>query len=386
MGSFSTGAWRIVPILLLVVLSQDPASIGMVSLVKILIGCASGQSEWCDAFVIPRFAFSLIDEASAKFTDTAEVVADRHVAGQGLKGKVAIVTGASSGIGVETTRVLLAKGCDVVLAVRTVSKGERVLRQLQSELDGNAGTGTVMHLDLSDLDSVRAFSTSFVALGRPLHYLVANAGVMGFPTKRLSAQGHELQFGTNHLGHFLLVRLLESRVLESGTAADPARVVVVSSSAGEAWQNLPGSPEAPAARLALQIPPTLAYDPLMNYILAKSLNVMTALGFQQRFGETAVAVSLHPGIIKTGLLSHGASGLFEDAFFGWFFTPVHKSMEQGASTTLHALLSPDVVDEVRAGPKFYKNNAPKLVSGSVLADGVVEEAFRLSEALVQDWL
>lgn len=377
-------------VLISVLLSSDPSVQGFLAFSKLLFECSVGDHPaWCDVGIIPQLGIPFAREYPAKFTATAEDELMKHAGVSGLRGKVAIVTGASRGVGLETARVLIMGGCDVIFAVRSVKKGRKALRRLVDGLGANAtGTGVVLEIDLSDLDSVKAFATSFLALNRPLHYLVANAGIMAPPQHRTSAQGYELQFATNHLGHFLLARLLEGVMIESGTEEAPARMVYLSSSANFLWQNLPNSPLPPARRVAAQLPPdpTLPYEPLFNYGFSKALNLRTAWAFQHRFtGKHVVAVALHPGIITTDLLSHGKAGQgsLEDLFFGWIFTPVHKNIGQGASTTIHTLVSPDVPAVVRSRHVMYEHNAPVDLTPE---DEVVEAVFKGSEELVAPWL
>mmetsp|Transcript_8046 Transcript_8046/g.16250 ORF Transcript_8046/g.16250 Transcript_8046/m.16250 type:complete len:160 (-) Transcript_8046:404-883(-) len=147
-----------------------------------------------------------------KFKPTAMSIADRLAQGkQSLEGKVAIVTGASAGVGQETARVLLAHGCHVIFAVRNVDKGEKVLQRFV-EANTVSGKGAVLEMDLSDLRSVESFVAEFKRLELPLHILINNARIMmpGLQKKK-SVQGHELQFAVNHLGHFHLTSLLEEK-------------------------------------------------------------------------------------------------------------------------------------------------------------------------------
>ena len=144
------------------------------------------------------------------------------VEGVDLHGKNAIVTGAASGIGVETARALAAAGAAVTLAVRNVPKGEGVAADIRKTTPD--ATLRVEALDLGDLASVRAFSARFVASKTPLHILIDNAGIMACPLAR-TAEGYESQFATNHLGHFLLAAGL-APALRAGA---PSRVVSLSS-------------------------------------------------------------------------------------------------------------------------------------------------------------
>src|SRR5215813_5234914 len=150
------------------------------------------------------------------FSSTAAEV----VAGVDLSGKRAIVTGASSGIGVETARALADAGAVVTLAVRNTEGGQRVAAEIQQST-GNEDV-TVAALELSDLSSVSAFVATWSG---PLDILVNNAGVMAIQELTMSTSGHEMQFATNHLGHFALAVGLH----DSLAAADSARIVAVSS-------------------------------------------------------------------------------------------------------------------------------------------------------------
>src|SRR4051812_14809462 len=130
-------------------------------------------------------------------------------------GKLAVVTGANSGVGRETARRLAAAGAEVVLAVRAGDKGRAAAREM------SGGPVTVAELDLADLASVRAFAARLAESGRPLDLLINNAGVMAVPDRRTTADGFELQFGTNYLGHFALT----ARLLPLLVAAPAPRVV-----------------------------------------------------------------------------------------------------------------------------------------------------------------
>src|SRR5688500_11899546 len=154
----------------------------------------------------------------------ARTTAQEALRGASLAGKRAIVTAASSGRGIETSRVLALAGADVIMAVRNVGSGEEVATQIRSGLSSGTGMLEVRALDLADLRSVRAFAEQETSSGKPLHLLVNNAGVMATPLGA-TAQGMELQLGTNHLGHFLLTTLLQPSL----EAAGDSRVVNVSS-------------------------------------------------------------------------------------------------------------------------------------------------------------
>lgn len=254
---------------------------------------------------------------------SAASTATEVIAGVDLTGKRAIVTGAASGIGVETARALAGAGADVTLAVRDVEAGRRVAE----DIGGRVG---VAALDLSDLSSV----DDFVAAWRgPLHILVNNAGVMAVQERTLSASGHELQFATNHLGHFALAVCLH----EALAAASGARIVSVSSS---------GHLRSPVVFDDIDFA-FREYDPFSAYGQSKTANVLFAVGVSQRWADDGiVANALMPGGILTALQRHldTAFGAESDARFtaaGSFL----KTPEQGAATSVLLAASP-LVDGV----------------------------------------
>jgi NAD(P)-dependent dehydrogenase (short-subunit alcohol dehydrogenase family) len=207
---------------------------------------------------------------------TDEVVQDVD-----LSGRTALVTGVSAGLGVETARALTSVGARVVGAARDLDKARAALDGLDVEL---------VHLDLADLDSVRRAAAEVLDRVPALHVLVNNAGVMAPPLTR-TAQGFELQLGTNHLGHFLLTRLLEPAL----KAAAPSRVVNVSSR-GHLRAGL--DVDDPHWR-------TRDYDKWKAYGQSKTANVLFAVELEKRWGADGVhAYALHPGVIPTELSRH----------------------------------------------------------------------------------
>ena len=227
---------------------------------------------------------------------------------------LAIVTGASSGVGLETARGLVARGDDVVLAVRDVAKGERAAKEI--------GGGRPMRLDVADLDSVRAFADALLARHASLDLLVNNAGIHT-AQRVLTPQGHESTLATNHLGHFLLTQLL----LDALKAAPAARVVNVASEAHRFG--------------------TLRFDDLMlerrwsgilAYNQSKLANVMTTYALARRLqGTRVVAHAVHPGSVATGWARGKESGVFR--FAAAAAAPFLLTPAQGARTPLHAATS-----------------------------------------------
>ena len=267
----------------------------------------------------------------------ASSTAAEVIDGIDLSGKRAIVTGAASGIGVETARALVAAGADVTLAVRDVEAGHRVAADI-------GGRTTVAPLDLSNLTSV----DEFVAAWRgPLHILVNNAGVMAVQERTISHSGFELQFATNHLGHFALAVCLH----EALAAAAGARIVSVSSS---------GHLRSPVVFDDIDFA-FREYDPFSAYGQSKTANVLFAVEVSRRWADDGiVANALMPGGILTALQRHlpaeygaGADERFRAAGASL------KTPEQGAATSVLLAASP-LVDGV-AGRYFDDCNEASVV-------------------------
>ncbi|HEU5100320.1 MAG TPA: oxidoreductase [Roseiflexaceae bacterium] len=246
------------------------------------------------------------------------------------RGKLAVVTGANSGIGYEAARALAAKGARVILAVRNAEKGRAAVSAIQRAHP--SASAEVMALDLSNLASVRQFAQTFLERFDTLPLLINNAGVMALPFRQ-TADGFEMQFGTNHLGHFALTGLLLPAIL----AAPGARVVAVSSGAhapGEIdFDNLDG---------------TKSYNAWRAYCQSKLANLLFAYGLQRRFtaaGSDAIAVGCHPGYAATNLQAAGpqmrGSRLGEQisALSNRLFA---QSAAMGALPTLYAATAPEV--------------------------------------------
>ncbi len=222
----------------------------------------------------------------------AETTTDEVLEGIDLTGRWALVTGASAGLGQETARALAAHGASLILGVRDLAKGEAAAEPVRAAASASAGSGEVelRQVDLADLASVRAFTDGVAADHDELHLLIANAGVMACP-QGTTADGFETQFGTNHLGHFVLVNRLVPLLL----AGAPSRVVVLSS-AGHRFSDVdlddPGFERTP-------------YDPWRAYGRAKTANVQFAVGLDRRLRDRGVrATAVHPGGIMTELGRH----------------------------------------------------------------------------------
>ncbi|MFN2210270.1 MAG: SDR family NAD(P)-dependent oxidoreductase [Candidatus Promineifilaceae bacterium] len=281
-----------------------------------------------------------------------------------LSGKVAVVTGANSGIGYETARALAEKGADVVMACRNLQKGNEAAEQIRA-LDPR-GSVEVMQLDLADLDSVREFAEAFKAQHDRLDLLINNAGIMMTPYGK-TAQGFEQQFGVNHLGHFALTGLLFERIKET----PGSRVVTVSST----YHRL-GKIDFDDLHCEEK-----AYGRQTAYGQSKLANLLFTYELQRkmdRAGLDMVAVAAHPGWSETNLQRH--AGLFD--FMNRF---VAQDAAMGALPTLYAATAPDVRGGDYYGPEGFMERAgyPKKVrsNGRSQDEEVAERLWRVSEDL-----
>ena len=257
------------------------------------------------------------------------------VEGLDLSGKVAVVTGASSGLGVETARALAGAGAHVVIPGRSPDKLAGVVEDIKST-SGNSNVETGA-MDLGDLDSVRAWADAFVASGKKLHMLINNAGIMATPHRK-TTQGFESQFGTNHLGHFVLFgHLLPA--LEKGAADGGARVVALSSTGHR------------ISDVSLDDPnfETTEYEKWTAYGRAKTANALFALELDTRFKDRGIrAFSVHPGGIMTGLQRDMDPEEFK--VLGWVnekgeVHPGFKTVEQGGATAAWCATAPELEGE-----------------------------------------
>jgi NAD(P)-dependent dehydrogenase (short-subunit alcohol dehydrogenase family) len=260
---------------------------------------------------------------AAKFgrdTTTREVLE-----GIDLSGKVALVTGGSSGLGQETARALAEKRAEVILTARDLPKGEAVAAEIR------AATGNerivVEELELGSLASIRAFAGRFLGRHPTLHILVNNAGVMACPFTK-TEDGFEMQFGANHLGHFLMTCLIEP-ALRRGA---PSRIVSVSSR---------GHQLSPVVFDDVHFE-RRPYQKWLAYGQAKTANVLFAIGLERRLAPLGVhANALHPGAIMTELGRH-----LEPADIELLMSrnPIStfKSVEAGAATSVFAATAPEL--------------------------------------------
>ncbi len=259
-----------------------------------------------------------------------------------LTGKVAIVTGANSGIGLEAALALARKGAHVVIASRNLEKCDETAAQIRARTP--ACLLEVIRLDLADLATVRAFASAFRDGHDRLHLLVNNAGVMAIPYRK-TVDGFEMQFGTNHLGHFALTGLLLDIILNT----PGARVVIVSSSA-----HTMGSVRFD------DLQRQRSYSKWEAYGQSKLANLLFAYELQRRFaaiGANAMSVAAHPGYAATNLQTVGPQ--MEGARLQlWGMKLANRllaqSKEMGALPTLYAATAPDVQGGDYIGPDNFK--------------------------------
>lgn len=212
---------------------------------------------------------------------------DDVLSGMDLRGKRALVTGVSAGLGVETARALAAHGMQVVGAARDLAKAEAATAVIRNQV-ANGGSLELVQLDLASLANVRACADRLLADGRTFDLVIANAGVMATPLGR-TMDGFETQFGTNHLGHFVLVNRIAPLIAPGG------RLVNVSS-AGHRYSDVdledPNFEHTP-------------YEPMIAYGRSKTANILFAVAFDRRHRARGVrATALHPGGIQTELSRH----------------------------------------------------------------------------------
>lgn len=251
------------------------------------------------------------------FSSTAHEV----IAGIDLHGRRALVTGAASGIGVETVRALAEAGAETIIAARDLSAADRVAAEVRAST-GNLAV-TTAYLDLLDRESIDRLVDAYSG---PLHILINNAGVMAVPALRRSPEGHELQFATNHLGHFRLALGL----LPALRAAEGARVVVVSS---RAHLNSP----VVFDDIDFDARP---YDPALAYAQSKTANVLFAVAAARRWADAGIEVNaLHPGAIADSNLSrYYDPAVLDNLRASGRYT--YKTLEQGAATSVYIATSP----------------------------------------------
>ena len=274
---------------------------------------------------------------------------------QTLSGRVALITGANSGIGLVTARELAARGAHVFIACRSVEKGQIAVDEIR-KTTGNEMV-ELLALDLGDFDSIRTCAQTFLARDLPLHLLINNAGLAG--AKGMTKSGFELAFGTNHVGPFLFTQLLLDRIKLSA----PARIVTVASRAhtrvaGINWDDVRQTTKGKAG--------------LPEYGVSKLANVLFSAELGRRLAGSGVTTyALHPGVVATDVWREVPA----------FIRPLIKLMmistEEGATTTLYCATSPDASNATGLYYDKCRVKEPSKVGQDV---ALAAELWRRSEA------
>jgi NAD(P)-dependent dehydrogenase (short-subunit alcohol dehydrogenase family) len=315
----------------------------------------------------------------------AKSTTDEVLEGVDLTGKRVLITGVSAGLGVETGRALAAHGAQVTGAARDLGKARRATEAARADANKAGGSVDLVELDLADLTSVRRCADGLVAEGRPFDLIVANAGVMAMPFGH-TADGFETQFGTNHLGHFVLLNRL-AHLLDAG-----ARVVELSS-AGHRYSDV--NLDDPNFERT-------EYTPFVAYGRSKTANILFAAEFDRRHRDRGVrATAVHPGVIQTELGRHMTPPLVQQLTdqinaastaggpqFEW------KTIPQGAATSVwagavaraelvggrycedcHVAAPVDINDPGRAGVRPYALDPERAKALWALSERMVGELF-----------
>jgi NAD(P)-dependent dehydrogenase (short-subunit alcohol dehydrogenase family) len=261
-------------------------------------------------------------------------------------GRVAVVTGANGGLGLETTKDLAAKGAHVIMAARNQSKAGEAFDEIKKEHPD--ASVEIRELDLGSLDSVETFADSVLADFDRLDLLINNAGVMGIP-ERKTEDGFEMQFGVNHLGHYALT----ARLLPLLVATQGSRVVTVTSTARHFGR--PVDPENPHLEGK--------YTEWGAYGQSKLANLHFAIGLQQRLetaGAPVVSLVAHPGLSNTDLQSHSVratGGGASQRFFEWLAGHTGMSPDRGALPQLRAATDPAARGGQLYAPRYGNSGA-----------------------------
>jgi len=287
------------------------------------------------------------------FDSTAEDVTE----GLDLTGQTWLVTGSNSGLGLETIRVLALRGANIIAAARTEEKAERALHSINT-------SGVALACELSDLSSVQDAIEKVKSRTTPLAGIIANAGIMALPTLQ-QKNGIELQFYTNHIGHFALVTGLCEQLTENG------RVVMLSSGAhfysrasGLELDNLSGEKD---------------YDDWRMYGRSKLANILFSNALNKRFaGSLRTSNAVHPGVIKTNLARHvdDAEKMYES-----IASQVRvKTIEQGAATQCLVATHPSLAG---VGGKYFSDCALARTASIAQNEALAEALWNISKDLIE---
>jgi NAD(P)-dependent dehydrogenase (short-subunit alcohol dehydrogenase family) len=256
-----------------------------------------------------------------------QIIEDEGAEGK-LVGKTIVITGISSGLGIETARALSHTGATLILIARDISKAKTALQDMLA-----AGTvAEYVTMDNTSLDSVRTAAASVLKVsGGRVNILINNAGIMALPDLQLSEDGFEMQLAVNHLAHFLLFELLRPALLASATPSFSSRVINLSSSAHRiASINETGNYNFENGN----------YHAWVAYAQSKTANVYMTNEIERRYGSSGLhATAVHPGLIGTPLMKHVDAATLEGWAQNEAVGKVMKSVEQGAATTVWAAVA-----------------------------------------------
>jgi len=318
----------------------------------------------------PRLAFAVEYNANQhdlrqKFDSSATALQVLH--GENLNNKLAIVTGANTGIGYETTRSLVLHGCHVVMACRDQKKTNDAIEKIRKERP-NAML-SFLECDLSKLRSVKQFSEDFLSMNLPLHILILNAGVFALP-EQFTEDNVELTFQVNHLAQMYLAELLRDRLIES----KPSRVVVLSSESHR-FSHL-NKTNLIADKFTK---PSKFFIPMMAYNDSKLCNLLFTHQFNMRYRNHGINVNAcHPGNMISSDLSRNW-WFYRILFF--FVRPFTKSLQQGAATTVYCATSSDLNNITGC---YFNNCTICEPSKSAKDDDLSFQLWKLSEKLIED--
>jgi NAD(P)-dependent dehydrogenase (short-subunit alcohol dehydrogenase family) len=256
-----------------------------------------------------------------------QIIKDEGVEGK-LVGKVIVITGISSGLGIETARALSHTGAKLILIARDINKAKSALENILAP--GTAAEYVTM--DNTSLDSVRAAAAQVLEVtGNKVNILINNAGIMALPDLEISKDGYEMQFAVNHLAHFLLFELLKPALLTSATDAFSSRVINLSSSAHRISSiNETGNYNFEKG----------GYHAWVAYAQSKTANVYMTNEIERRYGSKNLhATAVHPGLIGTPLMKHVDAATMEGWAQNEAVGKLMKNVEQGAATTVWAAVA-----------------------------------------------
>uniref|UniRef100_A0A9R1SJR2 Zgc:112332 n=2 Tax=Cyprinus carpio TaxID=7962 RepID=A0A9R1SJR2_CYPCA len=272
-----------------------------------------------------------------------------------LDDKTVIITGANTGIGKETVRDLAKRGARVIMACRDLEKAEEARKELMED-SGNQNI-VANKLDLSDTKSIRAFAELINKEEKQVNILINNAGIMMCPYSK-TANGFEMQFGVNHLGHFLLTYLLLDLLKKSA----PSRIINVASVA-HTWGSIHLD----------DINSEKGYSPRRAYGQSKLANILCTRSLAKRLQGSGVTVySLHPGVVQSELFRNLSKPV---QIAVKVFSPFTKTTIQGAQTTIYCAVEPKLDNESGG---YYSDCAPALCSREALDDEMAQKLWELS--------